>query len=58
MKILVLNGSPKRDVSDTMHLTRAFLAVRRTSTDCSVSSSLEELTLPKLLTNSWMLFWD
>ena len=26
MKILVLNGSPKRDASDTMHLTRAFLA--------------------------------
>ena len=26
MKILVLNGSPKRDQSDTMHLTRAFLA--------------------------------
>lgn len=26
MNILVLNGSPKRDGSDTMHLTRAFLA--------------------------------
>ncbi len=26
MKILVLNGSPKRDGSDTMHVTRAFLA--------------------------------
>lgn len=25
MKVLVLNGSPKRDKSDTMHLTRAFV---------------------------------
>ena len=25
MKILILNGSPKRDKSDTMHMTRAFV---------------------------------
>ena len=25
MKILVLKGSPKRDKSDTMHMTRSFL---------------------------------
>lgn len=25
MKILILNGSPKRDASDTMHITRAFV---------------------------------
>lgn len=26
MKIMILNGSPKREASDTMHMTRAFVA--------------------------------
>ncbi len=25
MKIMILNGSPKQDASDTMHMTRAFV---------------------------------
>ncbi len=25
MRILILNGSPKREASDTMHMTRAFV---------------------------------
>ncbi|MDO5111614.1 MAG: flavodoxin family protein [Clostridia bacterium] len=32
-RILILNGSPKRDESDTMHLTRAFLAGLREVAD-------------------------
>ena len=33
MKVLVFNGSPKRDASDTMHLTRAFLDGMRDATE-------------------------
>lgn len=32
MKVLVLNGSPKREKSDTMHMTRAFLDGMRKGT--------------------------
>lgn len=33
MKVLVLNGSPKREKSDTMHMTRAFLDGMRKGTE-------------------------
>lgn len=33
MKILLLNGSPKREQSDTMHITRAFLAGMQQAAD-------------------------
>ena len=33
MKVMVFNGSPKRDASDTMHLTRAFLDGLRDATE-------------------------
>ena len=36
MRILVLNGSPKREASDTMHMTRAFLAGMGEATETQV----------------------
>ena len=37
MKILVLNGSPKRDDSDTMHITRAFIDGMKEAAEQEVS---------------------
>lgn len=36
MKILVLNGSPKKDSSDTMHITRAFIEGMCEARECEV----------------------
>ncbi|MBR3241107.1 MAG: hypothetical protein IKF90_00175 [Parasporobacterium sp.] len=44
MKILVLNGSPKRDNSDTMHITRAFLVGMNKAT--GILLFLLSLTIP------------
>ena len=38
MKILILNGSPKKDASDTMHLTRAFVSGMQEETACEVQT--------------------
>ena len=38
MKILVLNGSPKREQSDTMHMTRAFIEGMQDAADVQVTT--------------------
>ena len=38
MKILVLNGSPKREKSDVMHMTRAFLEGMKDAADVQVTT--------------------
>lgn len=38
MKVLVFNGSPKRENSDTMHITGAFLEGMRQASDIEVST--------------------
>ncbi len=38
MKILVLNGSPKREMSDTMHMTRAFIEGMQDAADVQVTT--------------------
>ncbi|MBR4906704.1 MAG: flavodoxin family protein [Clostridia bacterium] len=38
MKILVLNGSPKREQSDVMHMTRAFLEGMKEAADVQVTT--------------------
>ena len=38
MKILVINGSPKREKSDTMHMTRAFLLGMQDSGDVQITT--------------------